>query len=229
LIKSANDAAKTLAIACAGSESTFAQKMNRKAEALGLQDSKFQNASGLPAEDHYSTVYDLVELFQAAEKNDFLIRTLGIKAMYITSLDGRRIFLKNHNKMLWSERKKVIGKTGWTRNARHCFVGFIQSGNRKIYVAVLGSKKKWKDLHYFADRYLQNSTSKPQVMVKNQESYNIRQIQAALRQAGFFKRNPTGYFGPVTRHALIRFQKAHHLNPDGTVGVETWQVLSRYL
>ena len=48
-------------------------------------------------------------------------------------------------------------------------------------------------------------------------------------QAGFFKHKPTGYFGPITKRALARFQKAHHLMPNGVVGPETWQFLSRYL
>src|SRR5699024_5529737 len=58
-IASANDASVALAERIAGSEQAFVKRMNEKVEELGLKNTKFQNSSGLPAEDHYTTAYDI--------------------------------------------------------------------------------------------------------------------------------------------------------------------------
>lgn len=225
LINSANDAAVALAVAVSGSEWRFAQKMNQKAKSLGALNSNFVHASGLPAENQYSTVSDLIQIFRALETNAFLFNTLASRYAHIESLGGRRIRLKNHNKMLWRDERAINGKTGWTRNARHCFVGEMRHNGKSCFVAILGSKKTWPDLAYFADRFIGGSSSK----VVSRSSYSVHQIQRALKNAGYFKVNPTGYFGRITKRAVIRFQKAHRLRADGIVGKETWRALSKYL
>src|SRR5699024_5772915 len=58
-IASGNDASVALAERIAGSEKAFVEQMNKKAEALGLENTQFQNSTGLPAEDHYSTAHDM--------------------------------------------------------------------------------------------------------------------------------------------------------------------------
>ncbi len=236
LISSANDAAKALAVAAAGSEYQFTLKMNEKAKQFGVKNSHFTTANGLPAENQYSTVYDLMKIFVAAEESSFIMKTLGTKYAQITSLDGRRIKLKNHNKMLWRDVREIVGKTGWTRNAGHCFVGRIRNGSKSVYIAILASRKTWPDIRYVADKCvggLASSGGKPTDKSFNRASYynhyDIKKIQLALKRAGFFYREPTGYFGSITKRALKRFQRAHHLEPDGVVGPSTWQALVNYL
>lgn len=58
---------------------------------------------------------------------------------------------------------------------------------------------------------------------------HIKQIQASLRKAGFYKGEIDGKMGPRTRHAIKEFQKSKKLNPDGIVGEKTWEALSQYL
>lgn len=235
LINSANDAAKALAVASAGSEWRFVSRMNEKAKALGATHSHFMTPNGLPAENQYSTAYDFIQIFREAEKSSFIVKTLGTKHAMIHSLGGRKVYLKNHNKMLFWDAREFIGKTGWTRAARHCFVGRIRHGNRSVYVSLFGSSKKWDDLRYFADRYVGGASSSSsrsasaQTKKKGSRGHNVTKIQSALREAGYFHRKPTGYFGSITRRALIQFQKAKGLKPDGIVGPKTWAMLSRYL
>lgn len=57
----------------------------------------------------------------------------------------------------------------------------------------------------------------------------IKQIQTALKKAGFYKGEIDGKMGPRTKLAIKGFQKAKKLNPDGVVGPETWEALERYL
>lgn len=235
LIGSANDAAKALALEVAGSERKFADRLNEKARMLGARNSNFVTPNGLPAENQYSTAYDLIQIFKAAEKNSFITMTLATKFAVIQSLGGRKISLKNHNKMLFRDRREFIGKTGWTRTARHCFVGRIGRGGREVFVALLGSGKKWDDLRYFADRYVGGSPQGVSSRTARRKGeagggrYSVVQTQTALKRAGYFRPKPTGYFGKITREALIRFQKDHGLDPDGIVGPKTWAILSRYL
>ena len=58
---------------------------------------------------------------------------------------------------------------------------------------------------------------------------HIKQIQASLKKAGFYKGEIDGKMGPRTRRAIKEFQKAKKLNPDGVVGPKTWEALSQYL
>ncbi|MFA4888898.1 MAG: peptidoglycan-binding domain-containing protein [Candidatus Omnitrophota bacterium] len=58
---------------------------------------------------------------------------------------------------------------------------------------------------------------------------HIKQIQACLKKAGFYKGEIDGKMGTRTRLAIKEFQKAKKLNPDGVVGSKTWEALSQYL
>lgn len=57
----------------------------------------------------------------------------------------------------------------------------------------------------------------------------MRQIQAALKKAGFYKGEIDGKIGPKTRRAIVAFQRSKRLKPDGVVGSKTWEELSKYL
>src|SRR5690554_1643769 len=65
IIQSGNDASVALAEFIAGSEGAFVDIMNQQAQLLGMKDTHFQNATGLPAADHFSTAYDLAVLARA--------------------------------------------------------------------------------------------------------------------------------------------------------------------
>ncbi len=145
LISSANDAAETLAYAVSGSRANFARLMNRQAASIGCKSSKFVNPSGLPASGQYSTAYDMALIMREFQKYPFLVQTLAAPTLTIKSARGRKIYLKNHNKMLFRGHREVVGKTGWTRAARHCFVGHI-NGSRKAVISMLGSRRLWKDV-----------------------------------------------------------------------------------
>jgi len=141
LISSANDAAEVLALAVAGSRERFAQWMNAKARAIGCRDTRFTNASGLPFGKQYSSVYDLALIMKYARRNPFIVDSMSRRYHTLYSREGRRIFLKNHNRLLWKTRSRVIGKTGWTRKGRACFVGRVQWQGREVLVSLLGSHR----------------------------------------------------------------------------------------
>jgi D-alanyl-D-alanine carboxypeptidase (penicillin-binding protein 5/6) len=146
LLSSANDAAVAIAEGIAGSEEEFAALMNKKAGDLGMKDTRFVNASGLPdTQKPYSTTYDLTILMRAACQYPLFIKMMNMKEAVIKGNDGKTIDLRNHNKMLW-RKPGVIGKTGYTFRARHCFVGMDFSQDNPVAFAILGAKKPWEDI-----------------------------------------------------------------------------------
>lgn len=228
LISSANDAAEVLAVASAGSRSNFARHMNQKARTLGCRRSHFVNASGLPARNQYSTAYDMALMMREAQRYPFLVETMKARALTIRSLGGRKITLKNHNKMLWRGHREVIGKTGYTIKARHCFVGHID-GHKKVFVAMLGSHRLWKDLKTLIDYQFGMSLWRIRQNRKIWSREATRKIQRALGRAGFHPGTVDGEFGPATLSAVERFQASRGLIADGVVGPSTWKKLKRHL
>jgi len=155
LMNSANDASVVLAEAVAGSEWEFVQLMNRRAKELGAKNTKFVNSNGLPSRySQYTTPYDMYLMFRETIKNDFFRKTIKLRYHQITSLGGRQVLLKSHNKILLTNwKQKIYGKTGYTRAAQSCFVGYIMKGNDICIIAVFGCSKRWQDIKYIVERY----------------------------------------------------------------------------
>ncbi len=155
LMKSANDAAEVLAEAVAGSQTEFVAMMNNKARDIGAKHSLFANAHGLPSRGaQYTTAYDMALIFRQALKYDFFRKAITFKYRIIYSKDGRRLFLKSHNKSLFLNWKAdVYGKTGYTRQAQSCFVGYVPKGNDTLILSVFGCCKRWEDIKFIIERY----------------------------------------------------------------------------
>lgn len=148
LLKSANDAAVALAEAVAGSEEQFVSMMNKKAESMGLTDTKFINPHGLPGAGQYTTAFDLARIMRYALGYPKLREIIGTRVAGILTEGGNELFLKNTNKLLWSEEDLIGGKTGYTREARHCFVCAAERDGGTVIVAILGSPSRtslWRE------------------------------------------------------------------------------------
>ncbi|HEY6011108.1 MAG TPA: D-alanyl-D-alanine carboxypeptidase family protein [Nitrospirota bacterium] len=142
LIKSINSAAVALAEATTGSERDFVVLMNRKAQELGAHDTLFANASGLPHGIQYTTARDLALILKAALEYPLIREILGKKEYLIKTNGGREIYIENSNNLLWMRDNMIGGKTGYTGNARHCFVYAINTGKGPLYSAVLGARSR---------------------------------------------------------------------------------------
>ncbi len=155
MLKSANDVSVILAEAAAGSEEKFVELMNQKARELGAKHTRFANPHGLPSKaKQYTTPYDMYLIFRAALKNDFFRQLVGTKSRTIYSLEGRKIPLKSHNKILFMDwKKKLHGKTGYTKEAKACFVGYLKKGKSICIIAVFGCTRRWDDIKYIVEHY----------------------------------------------------------------------------
>jgi len=123
--------------------------MNSAARELGATQSQFVNPNGLPDPDHYSTARDMVTILQGVLRYPLLRDVLSTPAIVIHPSAGSRraIRLHSHNRLLGRLRgPQVIGKTGYTRDAKRCFVGAATDGDREVLVAVLGARDLWGDV-----------------------------------------------------------------------------------
>ncbi len=148
LIRSANDAAVALAEAVAGTEEKFVDLMNKKALEIGAENTRFINANGLPGEGQHITAYDLARIMGEAIRSPALLEILNKRVTEVTTESGRRVLITNTNKLLWHDEDIVGGKTGYTRQARHCFVCVGASANETIIVALLGAPSRgtlWRE------------------------------------------------------------------------------------
>jgi len=152
LLRSANDAAVVIAEAVAGSVPGFAHQMNATARSVGATDSNFVTPNGLPAPNHYTTARDLALIFRAALQTPGMrdVLTTRTAAIQPLGLVHKRIPLRSTNRLLWRDDLNVIGKTGWTREAKRCFVGAASVDGREIIFAVLGSSDLWNDVETLA-------------------------------------------------------------------------------
>lgn len=155
LLKSANDASVVLAEAVAGSEAKFVRMMNDRAKQLGAKHTKFANSNGLPTQaEQYTTAYDMYLIFRAALKHGFFRTAVRQKYKTITSLGGRTFKLKTHNKILFFDWKnKLNGKTGYTRAAGACFVGYLEKNGDICIIAVFGCTRRWDDIKHIVSTY----------------------------------------------------------------------------
>jgi len=138
IVQSGNDASIALAEHIAGSESAFSEVMNQQAQLLGMNSSAFKNATGWPADGHYTTARDLSILARAVV-NDHP-EHYGIYAERYFKHNG--INQPNRNKMLF-RNKFVDGlKTGHTEEAGFCLVASEKRNNMRLISVVMGTKSE---------------------------------------------------------------------------------------
>ena len=152
LTESFNDAARCVAQTCAGSEAAFAVWMTRRAQQLGMKNSHFKNASGLPAEGQYSTARDMSRVARAVLYNSTLRGIVGRNELTVARPDGRVKKLTTTNHLLRPNSPfylpHCIGmKTGFTNLAGKCLISGANYRGRTIICISLGSSSKfiWKE------------------------------------------------------------------------------------
>jgi D-alanyl-D-alanine carboxypeptidase (penicillin-binding protein 5/6) len=135
IVQSGNDACIALAEAVAGSEQGFVQMMNHEAARLGLKNTHFMNATGLPDPQHYTTATDLAHLASA------LIRDYPDFYPIYSMKEFRynNITQPNRNRLLWLDPTVDGVKTGHTEAAGYCLIASAKRGSRRLLSVVLGA------------------------------------------------------------------------------------------
>jgi D-alanyl-D-alanine carboxypeptidase (penicillin-binding protein 5/6) len=135
IIQSGNDASVALAEYVAGDETAFADLMNQYARELGLTNTNFVNASGLPHADHYTTARDMAKM-AAALIRDFPVH---YPLHAIRSYTWNNIKQYNRNPLLRVNDSVDGVKTGHTESAGYCLVASATEGDMRLVSALLGS------------------------------------------------------------------------------------------
>jgi D-alanyl-D-alanine carboxypeptidase (penicillin-binding protein 5/6) len=146
LLRSANDAAVCIAEHVAGSESEFVKLMNEKAAEIGANDTHFVNPHGLYDPKHYSTAYDLALIARYAVKFPIFNRIVSTESVCIErSMNKQDVYLKNTARFLRRFDGADGIKTGYTREAGHCFVGSATRNGWRLIAVVLKSNDAGAD------------------------------------------------------------------------------------
>lgn len=141
-VGSANDASVAVAEHIAGSHEKFVEMMNQKAQELGMHNTQFKNATGLPAEGHYMSAYDIAVLSRYAFKFPELIRLSSIYLDYIQGPRKDKFMLDNKNKLLKFYPGTNGLKTGMTNEAGYCISAAALRDGTQLIAVVLGSESR---------------------------------------------------------------------------------------
>lgn len=139
MLCSGNDAAECIAEQCGGRDA-FVERMNARAQELGLTDTHFDNPSGLDGATHYTTAYELAKLAAAALQNEIFAEVVSTKSY----TSGTRTMV-NHNKMLKLYEGAVGVKTGYTMTAGRCLVSAAERNGRTVVAVTLHDSNDWND------------------------------------------------------------------------------------
>jgi len=140
VIASANDSTVALAEFVSGSEETFVSKMNKFALSLGLQNTNFVNSTGLPAENHYSSAKDMVEIYKTICNNPLYKKYSKIWMDDFIHPSGRKTGLVNTNRLVKTFDGIEGGKTGYTDKAKFCLTASASRGNTRLVGVVIGAE-----------------------------------------------------------------------------------------
>lgn len=136
IIQSGNDSSIALAEGVAGAEEQFADMMNKQAAKLGMKNTHYTNATGLPDSNHYTTANDLA-ILAAALIRDF---PLEYRRLYsVKEYTYNKIKQPNRNRLLWLDPNVDGMKTGHTESAGYCLVSSSKRGDTRLVSILLGA------------------------------------------------------------------------------------------
>lgn len=164
LLESGNDAAIALAEYCSGSVEEFAKLMNSTAKSFGATNSSFVNPSGLPDENHYTTIYDMYLIFSNAISLESFVSIISSQTHDVayTNAQGAAVSktFKNTCGYLtgaYTSPENVTvtgGKTGTTGEAGHCLVLLSQNAKNERIISIVYKADGKKDLYSFMNEIL---------------------------------------------------------------------------
>lgn len=138
VVQSGNDASVALAEYIGGSEQGFATMMNEMAKRLGMKDTHFVNATGLPSPDHYSTARDMARLATAVIRD----HPSHYRLYSVKEFEYNGIKQKNRNTLLLRDSSVDGIKTGHTEAAGYCLVASAKRGDMRLISVLMGARNE---------------------------------------------------------------------------------------
>lgn len=134
-VASANDCSVALAEHLAGSESAFVERMNQRAAELGMEDTVFMNPTGLPAEGHVTSAYDIALMSRELILNHPDVRRFT--TIWMDTLRNGEFGLSNTNKLIHSYEGATGLKTGSTDGALYCLSATAERDGMELIAVIL--------------------------------------------------------------------------------------------
>ena len=139
VIASANDSCVAIAEYVSGSEELFVDRMNKFVDNLNLKDTHFTNSTGLPADEHYSSAYDMVQIYKTISDNEIYKSCAKIWMDDFVHPSGRKTQLVNTNRLIKTYDGIEGGKTGYTDAAKFCLTASAKRADMRLIGVVIGS------------------------------------------------------------------------------------------
>ncbi len=138
-IASGNDAAVAMGEYLAGSEEAFVKMMNDRAQKLNMKDTSFKNCTGLSAEGHKTSAYDISIMSRELLKHKQILKYTGTYMETIS--EGRKspIGLVNHNKLVRFFKGCDGLKTGFTDEAKYCISATAKKDGVRMLAVIMGA------------------------------------------------------------------------------------------
>lgn len=153
-IASGNDATVAMAERISGSEDAFVKKMNEKAKELGLANTNFVNATGLPADNHYSSANDMSIIAKELVKHEKILEFTSTYEDYLRKDSKSPFWLVNTNRLVRFYSGVDGLKTGFTDEAGYCLTSTAKRENMRLITVVMNepdSSKRSSDTSKMLD------------------------------------------------------------------------------
>lgn len=148
-VASANDACVAMAEHVAGTVEEFVSMMNDKAQSLGMNDTHFSNTNGLPADNHYTSAYDIAIMSRELLKHEAISKYLTIwMDQVVVGKKNVTVGLANTNKLVKHYDGTTGVKTGFTKEAKYCLSASAKRGDTHLLAVTLGAEttgERFKD------------------------------------------------------------------------------------
>lgn len=138
-LASGNDASVALGEHIAGTNDAFVKQMNEKAEQLGLKNTNFENATGLPGKEHYSTARDMALMAKELLKYEQITKYTGKYEDYLRENTEKKFWLVNTNKLVKFYPGVDGLKTGYTHEAKYCLTATAKKNDMRVIAVVMGA------------------------------------------------------------------------------------------
>ncbi|MHB8075910.1 D-alanyl-D-alanine carboxypeptidase family protein [Desulfosporosinus fructosivorans] len=187
LVRSGNDACVAIAEHISGSEEQFVKLMNKKAMALGAQNTNFVNTNGLPRKEHYTTARDLALMARHGLQIPQFSSITRQKETEIHFLEPDVFMdLRNTNKLLWNYPYANGVKTGTTTAAGKCLVASATKDERQLLAVVLNAPDRFGD----AKKLLEWGFEKTETIRLVEAGQAIAEFPSAKKSVQVFIDNP---------------------------------------
>ena len=175
-IASGNDAVVALAEKIAGTEAAFVKMMNDKVRELGLKNTNFVNATGLDAENHYSSAYDMSMMARELIKHEKILEFSSIYEDYLRKDTDNSFWLVNTNKLVRFYSYIDGLKTGYTKDAGYCLTATGEKNGMRLITVVMNEENtdnRTKDTIAMMD-YGFNMYSLDTIVKKDEKLGNVK-------------------------------------------------------